>query len=95
MKSIGPLIEELKHKIIAALSLEGVKPSDIQEDEPLFKTGLGLDSIDALELVALLEQEYGIIIQERSVAEKAFASVRSMAEFVSSQGNPCPDGTRS
>ncbi len=78
------LIEELKHKIISALSLDRLKPADIKEDQPLFGTGLGLDSIDALELVALLEQDYGILIEERSVADKAFASVRALAEFVSS-----------
>ena len=77
------LIEELKHKMIKAFSLERVTPSDIKEDQPLFGGGLGLDSIDALELVALLEQDYGIQIAERAVADKAFASVRALAEFVS------------
>ena len=79
---MGNLIEELKTKIIATLNLEGIKPSDIKEAEPIFGTGLGLDSIDALELVALLEQDYGIMIQERQVADKAFASVQALAEFV-------------
>ncbi len=83
------LIEELKSKIIAGFSLEGVSPSDIQTDEPLFGVGLGLDSIDALELVAILEQDYGIIIQERHVADKAFASVRALAEFVAANRKPC------
>lgn len=77
-----PLIEELKQKIIAGFNLEGVTPADIKTDEPLFGTGLELDSIDALELVAILEQDYGIVITERSVADKAFASVRALAEFV-------------
>ena len=77
------LIDELKNKIIGALSLDRVKPADIKDDQPLFGAGLGLDSIDALELVALLEQDYGILIEERSVADKAFASVRALAEFVS------------
>lgn len=76
------LIEELKAKIISALNLDSVQPADIQADEPLFGTGLGLDSIDALELVALLDQDYGIVIQERQVADQAFASVRALAEFV-------------
>lgn len=77
------LIEELKSKIISVLNLEGVEPSDIKEDDALFEAGLGLDSIDTLELVAMLEQDYGIVIQERAIAEKAFASVRALAEFVS------------
>ena len=84
------LIEELKSKIIGALSLERVQPSDIKDDQPLFGTGLGLDSIDALELVALLEQDYGILIDERSVADKAFASMRALAEFVSTNRKECP-----
>ena len=77
------LIEELKAKIITTLNLARVKPADIKPEEPIFGTGLGLDSIDALELVAMLEQEYGILIQERSVADKAFASIRALAHFVS------------
>ena len=76
------LIEELKNKIISALSLEDIKPADIKTDEPIFGTGLGLDSIDSLELVSLLERDYGILIEEMSVAQKAFASVRTLAEFV-------------
>jgi acyl carrier protein len=76
------LIDELKSKIIAALSLENIKPADIKTDEPIFGTGLGLDSIDSLELVSMLERDYGILIEEMSVAQKAFASVRTLAEFV-------------
>ena len=77
-----PLIEELKTKIIAGFNLEGVTPADIKADEPIFGTGLELDSIDALELVAILESDYVIVITERSVADQAFASVRALAEFV-------------
>jgi acyl carrier protein len=76
------LIEELKSKIIKVLSLEDITPADIKTDEPIFGTGLGLDSIDSLELVSLLERDYGILIEEMSVAQKAFASVRALAEFV-------------
>lgn len=83
------LIAELKARMITALNLEGVQPADIQADAPLFGTGLGLDSIDALELVAMIEQHYGIVIQERAVADRAFASVRAMAEFVSTQRPSC------
>ena len=76
------LIDELKTKIIAGFRLEGIAPADINPDEPIFGTGLELDSIDALELVAILEQDYGIIITERSVADQAFASLRALAGFV-------------
>ena len=89
------LIQELKTKIIAALHLDHVKPSDIKEEAPLFGTGLGLDSIDALELVVMLERDYGIVIQEREIAEKAFASVRALGEFVLNQRESCSDGTQS
>jgi acyl carrier protein len=77
------------------LHLDTVKPSDINPEEPLFGTGLGLDSIDALELVVMLERDYGIVIQEREVAEKAFASVRALGEFVLTQRKPCSDGSQS
>jgi len=76
------LIEELKTKIIAGFNLEGVTPADINPDAPIFGTGLELDSIDALELVAIVEQDYGIVITERTVADQAFASVRALAGFV-------------
>ena len=76
------LIEELKTKIITGFNLEGITPADIKSDEPIFGAGLELDSIDALELVAILESDYGIVITERAVADKAFASVRALAEFV-------------
>jgi acyl carrier protein len=83
------LISELKPKIIEALNLEGVQPADFKDEEPLFGTGLGLDSIDALELVAMLEQHYGIVIQERSVADKAFASLRALAQFIWEKRQAC------
>jgi acyl carrier protein len=89
------LIDELKSKIIAGFRLEKVSPADIQTDAPLFGVGLGLDSIDALELVAILEQDYGIVIQERQVADKAFASVRALAEFVAANRKSCSGGIQS
>ena len=84
------LIDELKGKIISTLRLERVKPADIKEEEPLFGAGLGLDSIDALELVSMLEQDYGILIQDRPTADKAFASTRALAQFVSAHRTSCP-----
>jgi acyl carrier protein len=76
------LKDELKNKIIKGLNLEKVTAADIKDDEPLFGTGLGLDSLDALDLVSMLERDYGILIQDMEVARKAFASYRSLEEFV-------------
>jgi acyl carrier protein len=76
------LTDELKLKLIKALNLEEVTPADIVDDEPLFGTGLGLDSIDALDLVSMLERDYGVLIQDMEVARQAFASYRTLESFV-------------
>ena len=76
------LTDELKTRIIKALNLEALSPSDIQDDAPLFGTGLGLDSIDALDLVSMLEREYGILIEDMEVARQAFASCRALENFI-------------
>ena len=76
------LILELKNEIIRVLNLEGVKPEDIADDSMLFGEGLGLDSIDALELIVLLEKNYGIKLKDPAQGKEIFKSVRAMAEFV-------------
>jgi Acyl carrier protein len=76
------LILELKSEIIKVLNLEGVKPEDISDDGLLFGEGLGLDSIDALELIVLLEKNYGIKLKDPAQGKEIFKSVRTMAEFV-------------
>jgi acyl carrier protein len=76
------LILELKNEIIRVLNLEGVKPEDIADDGLLFGEGLGLDSIDALELIVLLEKNYGIKLKDPTQGKEIFKSVRTMAEFV-------------
>jgi acyl carrier protein len=76
------LKDELKNRIIQGLNLEHITPLDIKDDEPLFGTGLELDSIDALDLVSLLERDYGILINDMEVARQAFASFRSLEDFV-------------
>ena len=75
-------LNELKTKIIDSLRLEEVTPDQIDDDAPLFGTGLGLDSIDALELVVMLEQNYGIVIKDIEEGRPAFRSVRALADFV-------------
>ena len=76
------LIDQLKVQIIEALNLEEVSPEDIDPQEPLFGEGLGLDSIDALELVVMTEKHYGIRITDMEVGRKAFASINSLSEFI-------------
>jgi acyl carrier protein len=78
------LIADLKIKIIDALNLKHLKPEDIGDDQPLFVQGLGLDSIDALELIVLLQQDYNIKITDPQEGPKIFRSVKSMAEYIRS-----------
>lgn len=77
------LIEKLKKEIIEVLNLEDIEPDDIDAEEPLFGEGLGLDSIDALELIVLLEKSYGIKIEDPKDGKKIFYSVKTMAEYIS------------
>jgi len=74
--------KELKARIIASLKLQDTTPEQIQDDAPLFGTGLGLDSIDALELVVMLEKDYRIVIKDIEEGRPAFKSVRALAEFI-------------
>jgi acyl carrier protein len=76
------LTQKLKIEIIEVLNLEDIKPEDIDTDSPLFGDGLGLDSIDALELIVLLEKNYGIKIEDPKEGRKIFTSVRTMADFI-------------
>ena len=78
----GTLIEELRSLIIKSLKLEGIMPADIDPAAPLFGSGLGLDSIDALELVVGLEKTYGIRIPDEEVGKEAFASVDALADYI-------------
>ena len=73
---------DLKRQIIAQLNLQHVTPEQISNDQPLFVEGLGLDSIDALELIVLLQQEYNIKLNNAEDGPKVFSSVRSMAEYI-------------
>ena len=73
---------ELKNEIIESLNLEDVKPENIDPDAPLFGDGLALDSIDALELIVMMEKKYGIKLGDPSVGREIFRSVRIMAEYI-------------
>ena len=77
------LVAELKGLIVESLSLEDVTPDDIQRDAPLFVEGLGLDSIDALEMAMVLEERYGVELDEDPDKNwEIFQSVESIADFV-------------
>ncbi len=76
------LIDELKKGIIEVLNLEGMKPEDIDENAPLFGGGLGLDSIDALELIVLMEKNYGVKLANAEEGKSVFRSVRVMADYI-------------
>jgi acyl carrier protein len=76
------LILELKTKIIEVLNLEEMTPDDLDADSPLFGDGLGLDSIDTLELIVMLEKNYGIKLASPAEGRAIFKSIRSIAEYV-------------
>ena len=77
------LAADIKQKILAALNLKGVSPEDIETDADLFgDDGLGLDSVDALELVVMTEREYGVSIDESTDTKKIFASVGALADYI-------------
>jgi acyl carrier protein len=76
------LIDKLKQEVIQQLNLEDISAKDIDPDAPLFGEGLGLDSIDALELIVLLEKNYGIKIEDPKDGKKIFFSIRTMAEYI-------------
>lgn len=78
---ITTLRSEIKQLIVDRLKLE-VEPASIQDDQPLFGDGLGLDSIDALELVLGVEQAFGVKIEDEEMGAQALSSVNSLAEFV-------------
>lgn len=73
---------DLKQQIITQLNLKDLKPEDIGDDQPLFVEGLGLDSIDALELIVLLQQEYKIKLASAEEGQSVFRSVRTMAQYI-------------
>jgi acyl carrier protein len=76
------LIQELKEKIIAVLSLEEINLEDINDNDPLFGDGLGLDSIDALELIVMLDKDYGIKLTDPKEGKVIFQSIETMAAYI-------------
>ena len=76
------LKRQLKEQVIKELNLEDTKPEDIENDAPLFGEGLGLDSIDALELIVLLEKDYGIKLKDPKEGKAIFESIGVMADYI-------------
>ena len=74
--------QQLKKQIVEFLNLTSVNPEDIKDDEPLFGEGLGLDSIDSIELIVLLSREYGINIQDPKEGRKVLMNLNTIAEYV-------------
>ncbi len=81
------LKHELKKQIIEELNLQDIKPEDIEDDAPLFGDGLGLDSIDALELVVLMEKYYDVKILDETVGKKVLASINSMVQYIQEENS--------
>jgi acyl carrier protein len=79
---MSELKQELKEKIIEQLNLEDVSVEDIADDDALFGDGLGLDSIDALELIVMLDKDYGIRLSDPKEGRKIFESVQIMADYI-------------
>jgi len=76
------LIGKVKQMIIDSLRIEGMSPDEIDSDAPLFGEGLGLDSIDALQLVVAMEKEFGVVVPDAATGSTVFVSVRSMSAYI-------------
>jgi acyl carrier protein len=88
------LKRKLKELLIERLKFEDMTPEDIGDDEPLFDGGLGLDSIDALEIVVMLESEFGLKIKNEGMARESFRSVSSLATYIAERSPEPVEGQR-
>lgn len=76
------LKQQLKSQIIEFLNLTSVNPEDIKDDQPLFGEGLGLDSIDSIELIVMLSRQYGIVIEDPKEGRKVLVDINTMADYI-------------
>lgn len=77
------LISDIKNKLVVTLNLQEIGADAIENDTPLFsEDGLGLDSVDALELVIMVEREYGVSVEDKDEAAKVFASPEALADYI-------------
>ena len=79
---MNTLTEELKVKLIDILNLSDIQPEDMNEDAQLVGGELGIDSIDVLEMVVMVEKDYGVVINSQEVGEKVFSSLSALAEYI-------------
>jgi acyl carrier protein len=85
---MSDLKQDIKELIISSLNLDDVTPEQIVDDAPLFQEGLGLDSIDALELAVAIERKYRVTIPDEAVGKKVFSSVSALAQYVGENRPP-------
>jgi acyl carrier protein len=79
---MADLLDELKIKVVDVLNLQDIAPADIDSDEQLVGGRLGIDSIDVLEMVIMIEKDYGLTIDNKDLGAKVFASLRTMADYI-------------
>jgi acyl carrier protein len=82
MSDVQATPSRIKQLIVTSLNLDGMRPEMIEDDAPLFGEGLGLDSVDALELVVALEKEFGIKIKSQEIGREVFSSVTSLSQYI-------------
>ena len=78
---------KLKHELIELFNLEGVDADELRDEDHLFEDGLGLDSVDAIELTIFLDNEYGIVFNNIAESEGVFASIKSLQEYINLHGS--------
>jgi len=85
---MNELLRELKIKIVEELGLKDVNPDELADDTPFFDQGLGLDSVDLLVLVALLDRDYGVEIFSRGLGQKVFITISTLAAYIAEKRKP-------